>query len=224
MSPSAELDDTVNMIPLIDCMFFLILFFMLVTKFTPDEQAIASVLPSHQGPCGGGEPELLENHQINIAIYPAGLERGHGANAYADAVDGQVADGVFADAACVRVGGSEPVTVLGTLLDRPNDAQKAHIDALHTVIANELASREEQGLPRAQQHPIVVSCYSGLSWKYALLAYDAVRAYEGSLAGGRINRSAEDLVSARAVTFAPPLVRNTPNEQGRELEAILHLR
>ncbi|MBA3685285.1 MAG: biopolymer transporter ExbD [Planctomycetes bacterium] len=224
MSASAELDDTVNMIPLIDCMFFLILFFMLVTRFTPDEQAIASVLPSNQGPGDRGDPTLLENPQINIAIYPAGLERGHDERAYAAAVDGQIANGVFADAACVRVGGSDPVTVLGALLDRPNDAQKAHIDALHTAIANELASREEQGLPRAQQHPIVVSCYSGLSWKYALLAYDAVRAYEGSLAGGRINRSAEDLSSARAVTFAPPLIRNIQNEQGRELEAIMHLR
>ena len=40
---SSELkDETVNMIPLIDCMFFLILFFMMVTKFTPEEKAISN--------------------------------------------------------------------------------------------------------------------------------------------------------------------------------------
>jgi hypothetical protein len=223
MSATADVDDKVNMVPLIDCMFFLILFFLLVTRFGPAEQAIASMLPTDHGPTGRGQ--VQPNEQINIAIYPSGLDRGLGARAYAAAVDEQLSAGHFDASACVRVGGSAPATVLGaTLSNLPDEATQAQISAVHAYIASELAARETAGAPRAQQHPVVVSCYSALSWKYALLAYDAVRAYEGSLAGGRINRTSGDLADAREVTFAPPLVRNIPGEQGRELEGILHLR
>ncbi len=224
MTATADADDKVNMIPLIDCMFFLILFFMLVTKFTPVEQAIASVLPTDKGP--RGMPAVVENLPINIAIYPTGIERGAGPRECLVALDRAIASGDIDRSARLRIGGSDSLAIRGDLVGaEPTEAMRSQIDALHAYIAAELAKREEHGQPRAKQHAVVVSCFSGLSWKYALLAYDAVRAYERHKNGGRINRTAGDLADAREVTFAPPLVRNVAgNELGQELEHLVLLR
>ncbi len=221
---AADADDRVNLVPLIDCMFFLILFFMLVTKFTPAEQAIASVLPTDKG-VEDGAIRVVGNPAINIAIYPTGVERGNGARECLAACDRAIASGAFDRSAQIRIGGSDPLPVRGDVLDtQPTEAMRAEIAALHAYVAGELAKREESGQPRARQHAVVVSCFSGLSWKYALLAYDSVRAYERDRAGGRINRTATDLADAREVSFAPPLLRNVaPDGLGRELEHIVSL-
>ncbi len=224
MNASAEAEDKVNMVPLIDCMFFLILFFLLVTKFTPDERAIASVLPTTAGGVAG-PATLVQVPPINIAIYPDGVERGQGVGECLAALDRVCASGDFDRSARIRIGGAQPLLIRGDLLAaEASDAMRAEMSALHAYVSAELAKREEDGQPRAKQHGVLVSCFSGLSWKYALLAYDAVRAYERDRAHGRINRTVADLADAREVTFAPPLVRNfRPNELGWELEHIVML-
>jgi len=42
-------------------------------------------------------------------------------------------------------------------------------------IADELTRFEKAGEPRNQQPDILISCFSGLSWKFALIAYDGIR-------------------------------------------------
>jgi hypothetical protein len=63
-----------------------------------------------------------------------------------------------------------------------------------------------------------------MPWKYALLAYDAVRDYEGDKVG-KYNKTNFDLLEAREVSFAPPRIRNySTNELGNELFEIVHMR
>jgi biopolymer transport protein ExbD len=228
MSGSADSQDRVNMIPLIDTMFFLILFFMFVTKFTPEEKAIASLLPTDkgQGPSTNSKP-TVPPQQVNIAIYPWGMDKGHQPSEYRDQLKGLVDSGAFNQTVAVRIGGDNPLELLGAPLSVPaagGKPMKDQIDRLHGYVDGALAARELPG-SRKDQPMVVVSCFSGLSWKYALLAYDAVRAYEGRKAGTGTLKTNEQLMNAREVSFAPPRIRNyTANELGNELYEIISLR
>src|ERR1043165_4858079 len=102
---------------------------------------------------------------------------------------------------------------------------KDQVGQLHAYIDKELSTREAGAASRKDQPPVIVSCFSGLSWKYALLAYDGVRAHEVKAAKGKINATNADLLDAREVTFAPPRIRNySSNEMSNELYEIVHLR
>ncbi len=221
-------DDTVNMIPLIDCMFFLILFFMMVTKFTPDEKAITSLLPTDKGQTSAASSSPTPKEQINIAIFPAGMEKGFQPSEYAKQLDDAIQSGAFAKSIYLRIGGEAAVEIQGAPLaakEISTPAMRVELGKVHTYITDELAKRENSGAPRKEQPPIIVHCYSGLPWKYSLVAYDAVRAYESSIAGGKLNKGNADLLEAREVTFAPPRIRNySANEMGNELYEIVHLR
>ena len=221
-------EDTVDMIPLIDCMFFLILFFMLVTKFTPDEKAITSLLPTDKGQASAASSAPTPKEQVNIAIYPAGMQKGFQPSEYRTQLDAMIASGAFDQSVYVRVGGTDPIEVKGKPLatkEISTPAMKEEIGKMHSYIMGELEKREQAGAPRKDQFPVIVHCYSGHAWKYSLVAYDAVRAYESKMGGGKINMSNTDLLEAREVTFAPPRVRNyNSNEVGNELYEIIHLR
>ena len=87
-----------------------------------------------------------------------------------------------------------------------------------------MEAAEIPGSPRKEQRPVVIHCFSALSWKYAMLAYDAVRQFERDKAQGVIT-STQDLREAREVSFAPPRIRNYHTwELGNELYEILHMR
>ncbi|MBA3685029.1 MAG: biopolymer transporter ExbD [Planctomycetes bacterium] len=226
---SAELsDETVNMIPLIDCMFFLILFFMMVTKFTPEEKAIASLLPTDKGQTSAASSAPTPTVQVNIAIYPAGMDKGFQPSEYATQLDEMVKKGSFAKTVYLRVGGHAPIEVQGAPLatkEIVTPAMKEQIGAVHSYIDERLTELEASGQPRKDQPPVIVHCYSGLPWKFSLVAYDAVRAFESKKAGGKLNKVHADLLDAREVTFAPPRIRNySANEMGNELYEIVHLR
>lgn len=228
MSGAADTDDRVNMIPLIDTMFFLILFFMLVTKFTPDEKAITSLLPTDKGQSSGPSTSPVPKEQINIAIYPAGMQKGFQPSQYRDQLNAMIDDGSFNKAIYVRIGGTDPIEIKGAPLSEDGmggPAMKEQVNILHAYIGEQLATREAGVLTRKDLPPVIISCFSGLSWKYALLAYDAVRGYEAKANKGRHNQTNADLIEAREVTFAPPRIRNySTNELGNELYEIIHLR
>lgn len=222
MSANNDGEDRVNMVPMIDTMLFLILFFMLVTKFTPDEKAIASVLPTDKG-TGTGHVSALPPPQINIAIFPAGMERGFQPSDYDHQVATLEQAGQLNQTVLVRVGGSDPIVVHGAPLSLATSgsvAMTTEISALHDYINRELALRDAASVERKDLPPVVISCYSGLDWKFALLAYDAVRAHELQAAGHVDAR----LLDAREVDLAPPRLRNyTAHELGQELYEIIRL-
>jgi len=209
-------EDRVNMVPLIDCMFFLILFFMVVMRFAPDERSLAGMLPTAGGANRLAPPPTLIT-PIVIAIHPAGLERGLQPSDYERAYGRQVRDGSFDRAVCIRVGGSAPLVIHGGVL------ATADSDGVQATIARELAARESPGRPRTEQPEVQVRCFSGQSWKYAVLAYDAVRAYEAHVSGRAVPRDASELADARTVSFAaPPIRHGTAREAGNELYEIIH--
>jgi len=228
MSGTADSEDRVNMIPMIDTFLFLILFFMLVTKFTPDEKAIASLLPTDKGQSSGASASPLPKEQVNIAIYPAGMQKGYQPSQYRDQMSEAVAKGSFNQSVFVRIGGADPIEIKGTPLSEQgvgSPVMKEQVAMLHAYVAQQLAKFEGTAPLRKDLPPVIVSSFSGLSWKYALLAYDAVRAFEASHGGGKLNKSNEDLLNAREVTFAPPRIRNySANELGNELYEVIHLR
>jgi hypothetical protein len=230
MSGDSNLDnDRVNMVPLIDCMFFIILFFMITMKFGQDVWVVSSLLPTDQGTGGPPPRPIALRERINVAIYPEGFAKGHQPSKYRQ----QAAAALESDPACfeksalIRIGGSDPIRVDGFVLSlEPVDApeMKDQVERMHAYVKKELAERDLDGRPRGQQPQIVISCFSGMPWKYALLAYDAVRAYEVDQGGGSTITDA-GLREAREVCFAPPNVRNSGfNEQGQELYEIVHLR
>ena len=89
--------------------------------------------------------------------------------------------------------------------------------------ADELSKFEKPGEPRNKQNDILINCFSGMSWKFALVVYDGVRAYEGKVGNLKYTGDPAQLMEARAVTFAPPRIRDyTALELGDELYEIIN--
>jgi hypothetical protein len=227
MSGHAEAEDRVNMIPLIDCMFFLILFFMIITKFEPDEKAVASLLPTDKGQMNAKPTSVAPVEQINLLVYPQGVEKGYQPSEYRKQLEELEKSRSFFEIARIRVGGRDPIEINGlALAQRSNNSEQMRDNILqaHAYIKEALNNLEEAGKPRKEQKPVVISCYSGMPWKYALLVYDAVRAYEAEKTGS-FNKNTFDLLEAREVSFAPPQIRNFhKNELGNELYTIVNMR
>ena len=63
-----------DLVPMIDCIKLLLLFFILTTRFTVMDQAIASLLP----PSGQAQPTRVEAanppRQIMLSLYPEGFQ------------------------------------------------------------------------------------------------------------------------------------------------------
>jgi len=216
---SSMTEDRVNMIPLIDCMFFLILFFMIVMKFTPTEKSIASLLPTDKGQMGTPPPSVIIPEQVNIAIFPEGLVKGMQGSEYKRAFEKQVAERTFNNSAYLRIGGSNPIIIDGLSLSKyeeGSEKMRSTMAVFHEYVKTELQKRELPGKPRKEQVSVVIMCFSQMSWKYAILAYDAVRAFEGEKQG-KVDRNLFDLQQAREVSFSPPRIRNYKVTAGGEL-------
>lgn len=189
----------VDLVPMIDCIMLLLLFFMMTTKFTAEEQRLSSLLPTDQG---AGDRKTLElPRQINLTVVPAGAD---------PALDAAALQRGLIDsprAADLRIGNRDPLRLHGDGSD---------LEAIHRYVAEALAPYEIAGAARTEQLPIDIHCFSGMPWRHALAAYDAVRGYE--LAKG-------SQTIARSVSMAPPRIRDaTPTIRGEELWEILHLR
>ena len=217
----------IDLVPMIDCIMLLLLFFILTTKFTADEKQIAALLPTDRGPGKplNREPVIKPPQDINLVVTPTGISRGLKEADYQhtweeiDRLRGRTPP-----AAALRIGGSDPLLINGALFNSQDKAAvQAQVDVIHAYVAQELAAREEAG-DRTKQSPVNIHCFSGLSWGYALVVYDAVRAYEGRHHPAETGKNAILADGQRTVTFAPPQLRNhSTKELGRELWTLTHL-
>lgn len=222
----AAADGKIDLVPMIDCVMLLLLFFILTTKFSADEKQISALLPTNQGTAiTEHTPPVIEPPKdINLVVTPAGFPRGLTETAYQHAWDDVVRlRGRTPPSAELRVGGSDAIVLDGALFTSQDKASvQAQIEAIHDYVGRELAQREENG-DRLKQSPVNIHCFSGLSWGYALAVYDAVRAYEARHSPAT-NRSSVVDDHQRSVTFAPPRLRNhTLKELGQELWELKHL-
>ncbi len=213
-----------DLVPMIDCIMLLLLFFMMTTKFTAEEKAISSLLPTNKGQGASSATVTDPPQMVNILIYPEGMTKGYQPSEYAKQLKDKRAVGQVIGNAFLRIGGRDPILIPGKSLNSKGgeDMQK-QVDQVHQYIAEELAKFEKQGEPRNKQNDIVIQCFSGMSWKFALVTYDAVRAYEGKTGNLKYTGDPDQLKDARAVNFSPPRIRDyTPNELGDELYEIIH--
>lgn len=221
IDPSEQEDIKGDMTPMIDIIFLLLIFFLLTTKFIVPEKMISQLLPTNKGQASSSPPVIEPPQDLNILIYPEGFARGMGVQQ----MDTMWKDNQNDSVAMLQVSNNSPIRIVGNAI-----SGSTHADALNPVMAEVYAyiaglmeAAEDPGVPRKEQRPVVIHCFSAMSWKYALLAYDAVRQFEQDKASVRITNT-QDLREAREVSFAPPRVRNYHTwELGNELWEILHM-
>ena len=218
-------DGRLDLVPMIDCIMLLLLFFMMTTKFSSEEKTISNLMPTDKGAASKSTSEHLDPPQlINIAIYPEGMGPGYSPAEYQTQL--AAFNTPIIPAAQLRIGGRAPVLIRGHVLKRKKDAETtAELELIHQYIKEQLQQFEKEGQPRNKQNDIIIHCFSGLSWKYALVTYDAVRSYEGEKNGMAWTGNPEELANARSVTFASPRVRDyAANELGTELKEIIQMK
>jgi Biopolymer transport protein ExbD/TolR len=222
----AQSDGKLDLVPMIDCVMLLLLFFILTTRFVSEEKQISALLPPHgQAITQDKTPIPTPPPEIHLVLSPADLPIGLDEHGYQRAWENiQRLRGTSAQTAQLRIGGSDPITMEGRLMQGADHAlAQSIIDGIHAHVDRELSAREQPG-GRKEQAPVNIHCFSGLSWGYALVAYDAVRAYEGKYqpAGETPSSIMDD--QQRTVTFAPPRIRNlNDHELGQELWDLKHL-
>lgn len=216
-----------DLVPLIDTIMLLLMFFILTSKFSTEEKAISSLLPTDKGQMSSSPSKPVEEpKQVNICIYPAGMQKGYQPSEYRDALAKMRQPGQNVDFATLRVG-ADQMEVDGRTLSRSQNAVAVsqHITEIHTLIGNALEKFETGSGERKDQYPVIIHCFSGMSWRFALVAYDAVRYYESTKATFKFTGNPDELARMREVTFAPPRVRNySPNELGNELYEVIHMK
>jgi len=217
-----------DMTPMIDCIFLLLIFFILTSKFTPDEKAIASLMPTDKGQAAAASPSPVPKEQINIKIYPAPMVKGHQPSEYRNQLKdiraqlgGKPINNVY-----IQIGGDNPIEVDGRFLVLSGgDHVKRQVDGVHAYIMEAMRARMTGAASQKDEQPVLIHCFSGLSWKYAILAYDAVRNAELKMTGAKSLTTKAQLETAREVMFTPPRIRNySSNEDGNELYEIISMR
>ena len=231
--PSEKINEgKIDLVPMIDCIMLLLLFFILTTKFTAPEKGIASVLPTDKGQSASPPKAPVDPpKQINIVILPEGFVDGYEPSQYQAKLLQErsrlsAQNGIF-PTAVLRVGGSNGIVLDGSKLNGKNNAgAESEIARISGYIETELGGeREKPGVGRKEQDPIVINCFSGLSWKFALLTYDGVRAYEIKKAGAKMGNDPKEWDKQREINFAPPRIRNySVKELGEELYEEVHLK
>jgi hypothetical protein len=221
-----EDEGRLDLVPMIDCIMLLLLFFMMTTKFSSEEKAISSLLPTDKGQGAASATKVDPPQMVNICIYPAGMQKGYQPSEYAGQLDRIRTPGQVIQAAYLRIGGRDPMEIDGNLLRTKNSKQMENlVEEIHAYVESELSKYEQAGKDRKGQNDIVIHCFSGLSWKYALLSYDAVRSYEAKVGQIKWTGNPDELLAARAVNFAPPRIRNySADDLGSELYEIIHMK
>lgn len=194
---AAAADGKLDLVPMIDCVMLLLMFFILTSSFAEDDQRIAALLPTNEGQVDG--PQVEKPQAVRIAVLP----------------------GVAAGEARIRIGGREDLVFdAGRLAQPPGPQLEKAIDELHAAIAISLAAYEQPGAREAQP-PVEIHCATRLPWRCALAVYDAVRGYEK----GRLPEGEIPIEAQRSVAFAAPTVRGTATDNEREeLFRLEHLR
>ncbi len=215
-----------DLVPMIDCIMLLLLFFMMTTKFMPEEQVLAQILPTDQGSLTSAS-STPPPPAVVVRITPAGLKRGAQPSDYQRQLAALTArDGEVIQRAVIRVG-NRPETVeldVRELAQKPGQPLTASVERVHALIGAALADYERTAAGRKDQDPVSIQCFSGLSWQFAAVAYDAVRAFEADHAMPS-RPTLADLTTARTVAWAPPRIRTyADDELGNEVFEILHAR
>jgi len=140
-----------DLVPMIDCVMLLLLFFIMTSSFTAAERHIQALLGT-----GGSMPNpSVPPPTVRIAVLPG-------------------SDGV----ARIRIGGGEELRLDGVALtQRDPHLVEPELDRFHAAIAVRLATYEQTG-PRTSQPAVEIHCATRLPWCLAMGVYDAVRAYE----------------------------------------------
>lgn len=227
---SGENDDKLDLVPMIDTIMLLLFFFILTTKFAAEEKVISSILPSDKGQ-GPGSPSTIEKpDDVNVVIVP----EGYGPNEGVRAKDERWRNSPVSLNGIVRISGNQATFVLdGKLLkQKPSQEQADHLEKFRLFVEAGLQRFETRGAgdpntAAPKEKPkipaVVIHCFSGLEYKYALVAYDAVRAYEARYSGSGL--SSVELAKAREVNFAPPRIRQYHTwELGYELDDLFRLK
>jgi hypothetical protein len=220
---SGKREGRLDLVPMIDCIMLLLLFFILTTSFRAPDKQIAMLLPAKGPPLPQKQVIIEEPHVLRIAVYPDGVEPGDSAAVYQRRIDTLLKQGRV-PAVRVRIGGAEPFLLLGSDLDRGDTPELgAALDGLAARIGTALKEREVPAASsRHDQVPVEIHCFSGLSWKYALVVLDAVRSYEKDFEHDLPDDANQAALLRREIAFAPPRLRNYRlNERGEELAEIL---
>ena len=227
--PSEKIaEGKLDLVPMIDCIMLLLLFFILTTKFTAEEKAIASLLPTDKGQAPTPSTKPVDPPKmVNVCIYPDGFVKGLKESEYQTKYEGlKKIVGEVLPVAYLRMGGDDPVALDGNSFSRKNHPDlKRNMETVSSYIHAALARRENPSVAgRKEQDAVVIHCFSGMSWKFALVAYDAVRDYEGAKMGSKMASDPTQWDNAREVQFAPPRIRNySAKEQGSELYEIINM-
>lgn len=214
-------DCAIDLTPMIDIVFLMLVFFILTTSFRPEEQQLAGLLP--QGGAGVVDATVLPPPTVRISIVPIDLPE-RATEAEYQVVARRLLHQGPCDAVDLRMG----TQVLGRIdlrLLRSADHAIARdeLERIHALLHGSLAQREIPVQKRSEAPPVEIHAWSGLPWASVTTVFDAVRSYEAERHGSQIT-TREDLNTARSVAFAAPPVRNvsTKNE-GRELFDLMHL-
>jgi biopolymer transport protein ExbD len=227
--PSEKLEEgKLDLVPMIDCIMLLLLFFILTTKFSAPEKAIASLLPTDKGQAPTPQEKPVEPPKmVNICVYPEGLVKGFQPSEYQAKYDAMKKNlGEVLPSAYLRVGGDDAVVMDGKALSvKAHPNLKQSLEMVRGYVHEKLAQRENASVAtRKDQDPVIINCFSGLSWKYALVVYDAVRDFEAEKAGSKMLNDPSMWDQTREVSFAPPRIRNySAKEIGNELWEIVNM-
>ncbi len=241
-SPTDKLDEgKLDLVPMIDCIMLLLLFFILTTKFF-DDKAVPALLSSDGQRNTPASAPTPPPQQIVLCLAPAGLTPGRQPSDYLSllhAIEQDLPPGGALNQVELHLGGDDPLAVDGRALRGPTTPEQARLmSAIHSYVFAALARRERPGAAtRKEQDPVVIRCFSQLPWKFTMVAYDAVRAYERFMApppagGGTATTGAAAepdesdprlWALARRIDFAPPPVPNVSrNQLGDELYEIVN--
>ena len=156
-------DGKLDLVPMIDCVMLLLLFFILTTRFTPDELQVSALLPTNTGNKSKQQHDVVKPPQvIHLVVTPIDMPRGLQPSEYERRWQER-----HEKRAVIRVGGAESLELDYHLTHAANVAgDEQQLNNLHQYVAEGLSAYELEG-SRDIQPPIVIHCFSGLPWRHA---------------------------------------------------------
>jgi biopolymer transport protein ExbD len=213
----------VDLTPMIDVVFLLLIFFILTMTFVPEERNLAALMPNS----GTGTPvktPILPPPTVRISVVPAGMPVQATEHEYETFARAQRAKGM-PERVTVRMGGETIGEVdFSQLLNADAEIAQKEMARIHALIHAGLASRETEGNgARSIAPPVEIHAWSGLPWAGVTTIYDGVRAYEAEVFHSIVT-DRFDIRDARPLAFAaPPLRNHSPRSDGTELFELMHL-
>src|SRR3954465_4545047 len=127
-----------DLVPMIDCIMLLLLFFILTTKFTSEEKTITSLLPTDKGQAAAPPQKVEPPQQVNICIYPAGMDKGFQPSEYAAKLrEIQPSQIAVIPKAWIRIGTNQAIEIDGSPLRTKNSAAlKEQVNQVHQYITD----------------------------------------------------------------------------------------